>query len=444
MGGAVSMPQGSTLLDHVAFRRLWLARILGQTAQNALIYVLMVIVIAKTGSAVHSSLLVLSFLISTVIFGSIAGVAADYLPKRLITVVVNLLRAAIGVGFFYWGGSVWAIYGLAFLFSSVGQFHATAESAAVPVLVPAERLAAANALFNLATIVGQVLGMAALAVLFLKTVGAGPLYVAVAALYAVAAVVTALVTGMDAKQGVQRRQRADVTLRGLRRAFTDAWHFLRTDITAYYAMVDLTLVSTAILIAAALVPRYMGDVLHTSVTNTVFVFAPAALGLLLGLRLAPWLAGLLGNPRVATLGFVIFAAALGALAFVAEMGAFWAAHNPAPGLPVDWVRGPSPTVIMATILAMPLGFAFSLVSVSGRAVLHERSPAHMRGRILAVQMVLAGVASVVPLFLVGVMTQLLGVRVVLVATVVSLVVTAVYARLRGALRLVPKGYGDAL
>ena len=43
-------------------------------------------------------------------------------------------------------------------------------------------------------------------------------------------------------------------------------------------------------------PLYLKGVLNTGAENTVFVFAPAALGLLIGLRAAPVLARAIGGP----------------------------------------------------------------------------------------------------------------------------------------------------
>jgi MFS family permease len=81
-----------------------------------------------------------------------------------------------------------------------------------------------------------------------------------------------------------------------------------------------------------------------------------------------------------------------------------------------------------------VGFAFSLVSVAARAVLHERAPADMLGRIFAVQMVLGSLASIIPLFIVGGLAEVLPARVLISLVAATALLAAVYSRLRGAPR----------
>ncbi|MFQ5880671.1 MAG: MFS transporter, partial [Dehalococcoidia bacterium] len=164
-----TLQRDESILDNQRFRRLAIARALAQTAQNALIFALLVIVVKETGSGFKSSLFLLSIIIPSLLAGFFSGALADRLPKKLIMVVADLLRMAIAVAFFFWADNVWKIYAITTMLAVAGEARAPAESAVVPSLVPYRQLAAANALLNVTLIVGQVLGMAALAPLFLKT-----------------------------------------------------------------------------------------------------------------------------------------------------------------------------------------------------------------------------------------------------------------------------------
>jgi MFS family permease len=81
-------------------------------------------------------------------------------------------------------------------------------------------------------------------------------------------------------------------------------------------------------------------------------------------------------------------------------------------------------------IAVPLGFAFSLVSVAARAVLNERAPAEMQGRIFAAQMTMGSLASIIPLFIVGGLAELVSARIVIILVTAAVVAAAVYSRLR--------------
>ena len=305
-------------------------------------------------------------------------------------------------------------------FVALSQLHATGEQAAIPAVVPSERLATANAFLNLATLVGLVGGAGVMAPLFLRTVGVGPLLIIAAIVFLIAAVMTFRVGNMDGELTPRIKQ-------DLRGTLAEGWRALRRDSPSFAAAVDLTLVNGAVIVGAALLPVYMVKVLDMAPANAAFVFAPVALGLLLGLRLAPWLARIWGNPLVTTLGFFLFSASFLALGLADPTGAFIQANNP---LPFAVPFSPAPVVWAVAIISIPLGAAYSLVNVSARAVLHERSPAHLRGRVMATQMALAGLASIPPLLLAGVMAQLVGVRQVAVGTGVVVLAAALYARAR--------------
>ena len=172
----------------------------------------------------------------------------------------------------------------------------------------------------------------------------------------------------------------------------------------------------------------MEEVLDTGVDNVAFVFAPAGLGLLAGLRLAPWLGQRMSNARVVTMGFVLFVVTLASLGFVQNLSDLVQESLGPVADAYEWT-GLSLQSTVAMGLAIPVGFAFSLVNVAARAVLHERAPAEMRGRIFAVQMVLGSLASIIPLFIVGGLAEVLPAR-VLISLVAGTVLGFVALRTR--------------
>ncbi|MGI8550997.1 MAG: hypothetical protein ACR2PL_09470, partial [Dehalococcoidia bacterium] len=77
------------------FRRFWLARLLSHTAQNAILLGLLVTVVNKTGSTIHSSLLVLTFVVPCALLGLVGGIVVDRLPKREVLLTASLFRTAL-------------------------------------------------------------------------------------------------------------------------------------------------------------------------------------------------------------------------------------------------------------------------------------------------------------------------------------------------------------
>ncbi len=421
--------RAGSLLEDRRFVSLCLARFLSSSAQHALYFGLLIVVVQRTGSSIASGLLIFCFLLPAVLTGLYTGVVADRWPKQWVMFLSQGLRAAACVAFFLWGDSLWRLYAITLGFATVAQFNSPAESAAVPVIVPYERLASANALLNLTSILAQGMGMLVLAPLFMKTVGEGPLFGVAALLFAGAAVVVTSLSDLGTR--VDPRQRPVMVGNGLMEEFRKAWRTLVSDRTVYNAVILLTLANTAILVLAALLPSYLHEVLDTRVDNAAFVFAPAALGLLAGLRLAPWLGRWLANARVVTLGFILFLMSLATLAFVEDLAGLM---NDRAGALVDvweW-SGLSLAATVAMVLSIPVGFAYSVVSVAARAVLHERVPADMMGRIFAMQMVLGSLASIIPLFIVGGLAELVSARIVISLVTAAVLVVAIYTRLWGA------------
>jgi MFS family permease len=414
-----------SLLENRRFVSLCLARFFSSSAQHAMYYGLLIVVVERTGSSIHSGILIFTFLLPGVLVGLYTGVAADRWPRQAVMFLSQSLRALTCVTFFLWGDSLWRLYALTLGFSAIAQFNSPAESASVPSVVPSGPLTAANALLNLTSLIAQGVGMLFLAPVFMKTVGEKPLFVVASLLFAGAAVAVLSLGHLAPRPAGQRAAEPGT----LTEQFQQAWRFLMADTAVYNAVVQLTLVTTAVLVLAVLIPHYVDDILGTRVDNVAFVFAPAGLGLLLGLRLVPWLDTHIGSARVVTIGFVFFVACLAALSFVEELADLFEAQGSFLADMWEW-SGLSLNATVAMALSIPLGFAFSLVSVAARAVLNERAPPDMQGRIFAAQMVLGSVASIIPLFIVGGLAELVSARIVIILVTVAVVVAAIYSRLR--------------
>jgi MFS family permease len=81
------------------------------------------------------------------------------------------------------------------------------------------------------------------------------------------------------------------------------------------------------------------------------------------------------------------------------------------------VSAPGGQTLVALIMALAVlaGFAFVAVIVPAQTLLQERALPEVRGRLFAVQMVIANVASILPLVVLGELADLFGVgRVLLV------------------------------
>ncbi len=406
-------PQDIRLLSNPRFRRLLESRVIGQTAQNALLYVLLILVVTKTDSSVQTTILLLAFTIPSIVLGIPAGAVADFLPKRFTLTVVYLLRAAIVAALIFYRGDIWTIFLLAAALSTVGQFFMPAESAAVPAIVRREQLPAANALMVFVLILGQVAGMVILAPLLFKVFDEVAVFAVVIVLFLAATWVVARIP--VGRPPAEARDATPSSTEGMLQGF----RILRTNRHAYLAVVYLVTATALTKVLVILLPKYTRDVLDIAAEDTVFVAAPAAIGAVLGLLLAPALARASGSWRVAALGFVLFLLGMVGLGLVVYVRAFLVANLDLGITFVEDRAGVSSVITAAMFLAIPLGLAFSLVSVGTRAVLNEATLQQAQGRVFAVQMAAGDFLSLLPLLVVGAVADLAGVRATLLATAIA-------------------------
>ena len=86
-----------------------------------------------------------------------------------------------------------------------------------------------------------------------------------------------------------------------------------------------------------------------------------------------------------------------------------------------------PSIISVTmLLAIPLGLSFTILSVATRVVMNEQAPAEAQGRVFAMQMAVGDFLSLLPLLLVGVVADVVGVRATLLMSAVSALLAAGY------------------
>ena len=401
---------GRALLQKEGFRRLLMTRVLAQLGQNAIFYALFVLVAQKTNASIYTGLLVIAFAIPSATLGPLSGVIVDRFSRGWLLVVMNGLRLLMCLALVASDQSVWILYVFSLLLSASMQFVGPAESAALAQVVEQDELTGANSLFNLGGLAGQAGGMAILAPIFLKTVGASPLFILAGALFAAAAVIIATVPRLGAAYAPRYPSSASV-----RTQFARAWRALRGDDQAYLALIMAVVGSASLLVGITLLPRYAKSILDVSTENLIFVFSPAAIGLFLGLRLVGRLERFLGKGRTVSLGFALLTLSLLSFGLVGKLGAFLTHQNPlgviVPG-PFDERSG---RIFVTMVTAVVAGFAYSLIGVASRALINERIAGEMQGRVFAALTVLSNLASIVPLLLAGALADWLGVQPVLVA-----------------------------
>ena len=147
------------MLRNRDFLTLWLAQGFSLVVNTALQFVLLILIVEKTGSSIAGSGLIIFLAAPPVIFGPISGVVVDRIDKRTVLITTNVVRGIATLLLVVGDVSVASIYAVAFMTATMGQFNLPAAQAAVPAFVPRAQYLSANSLFQLTTAMGQLLGM---------------------------------------------------------------------------------------------------------------------------------------------------------------------------------------------------------------------------------------------------------------------------------------------
>src|SRR5262249_15463782 len=152
-----------TVLRNRYFLRLWTAQLISQTIMNAANYGLIILGASQTKSVLGTAGAIVAFALPAALFGAPAGVLVDRLDRRMVLWVSNALRAGASFGFVLSllinPDAFVPVLLLSFFMSTVGQFFAPAEGAAIPSLVHSDELINALALFNITFTMAQALGL---------------------------------------------------------------------------------------------------------------------------------------------------------------------------------------------------------------------------------------------------------------------------------------------
>ncbi|HLB48134.1 MAG TPA: MFS transporter [Anaerolineales bacterium] len=415
-------PEDIRLLVNPRFRRLLEARLLGQTAQNAMLYAMLILVVQESGSSVQSAILVAAFTLPGIVLSLPAGAAADVFPKRLTLTLGYLLRAVIAAALIYYGDDLAYIYLLAAASSVVLQFFSPAEAATVPSLVRWEQLTAANSWMLFILILGQIAGMVVMAPLLLKALDARAVFVACTALFLIA---TYVIGWMASGFSEYREKKPGAA--GFFEMTQEGFRILRNNRRAYLSTIYLTTAIALSRVLVVLLPKYTENVLNINAEDTVFIAAPAALGAGIGLLVAPPLARLIGAWRIVAPAFVLFLLGLIALGLSVYVDEAIRGRFDLGTIDLgEETFGVSGAITVTMMLAIPLGFAFTLVSVASRVVMNQQAPPEAQGRVYAVQMALGDLLSLPLLLLVGVVADSVGVRATLLAVSLTAAAGAMY------------------
>ena len=404
-----------TLLKNRNFLLLWLAQLISMTVFNASNYAMLVLVEEITHSTTLIGVAIIAFSLPAVIFGAPAGVFVDRMNRRRVLWGSNCLRAIASFGFVLSlltnRHQLLTVYLLTFFISTIGQFFAPAEGSTIPLLVSEEELMPALSLFNITFTLSQALGFILFAPLVLSlfptftlfSLTIQPvdmLYTMIALLYLLCAILIGLIPH---SYFLQKRYIPNTQPLGMPgnvwSEMRQGWHFVQRNKQLLLAVIQLAFAGVLILVISELATPLVTQLFLLPASSMAFIFAPAGIGLVVGSIFMPRIAHRLGKSRAILFGCAALALAMMLLPISTILAQALQPHG--------WNTNPL-LLLFVALLMFIAGVALDFINIPAQTAIQEQTPDWIKGRVLALQLMLYNGCSIPVILSIGGIADLFG------------------------------------
>jgi MFS family permease len=425
---------GLAVLKNRPFLLLWLSQVVTQIGANMVLYGLTVIVLEASDLSSAVSGLFLTFLLPSVIFSAVAGVYVDRLDGKLVLIVTNIIRAALLVGVFAAGHDLALILLLNILFATTTVFFAPAEAAMIPFVVPRDQLVSANGLFTLTLNGAFALGFALLGPLIVTIFGRPePMILIVAGLYGMGALFCMTLPANPPAPGPSRRRRETVVeagqaVGGVFGQLREGIAYIRSNPSIGWSLSYLGIAASLVGVIGVLGPSLAEQTLGLSPKDLVVVVLPLGLGIVFGVMLLNNYGRYFPRRHAIEGGLIALGLALLILTVAGPLSRFLRGIN--EDVTIVDLSGLTSLVAVVIALAFVSGIAYGIVAIASQTQLQEDLPADVRGRVFGVLNMLVSVSSILPIIIVGPISDLVGTTAVIIAVSILVLLAGLVSILR--------------
>ncbi|MGC9503203.1 MFS transporter [Baaleninema sp.] len=399
------------------FLTLWSGQVFSQIADKVYLVMAISIVASRFQAANQSisgwvSAITIAFTIPAVLFGFLAGILVDRWHKKEVLVVTNLLRGVFVLVLppLFWltreqsfAGLPWGfgvLLGITFLVSTLTQFFAPAEQAAIPLIVKRKHLLSANSLYTTTMMASAIVGFA---------VGEPMLAIADRALHNIGFSQELVVGGSYVLAGVVLlllRTRENLTHLQAAAAERHVWEDLKDGLRVLKrqphvrsALVQL-IVLFCIFAALAVLAVRLAEIMPALKSSQFgFLLASSAAGMAVGAALVGQIGSQFAPRRLSLYGSLGMAASLVALSLLTQQ------------------------LVPSLVAIAALGFSAAWVGIPMQTIIQAETPEEQRGKVFGLQNNAVNIALSLPLALASVAESFFGLSAVL-ASLAAIVVAA--------------------
>ena len=389
----------AALVKNRGFMLLWIGQLISQLADK--VFFVLMIALLKLYLPINSGgedgrfYLYMAFTVPAMLFGSVGGIIVDRVPKKLIMVGSDAVRGVLMILIPFLPREFAILLFFTFSISTITQFFAPAEQAAIPLLVQKEGLMAANALFSSTMMAALIIGNAVATPMlnwfesFNKGFGKE---LVVGCLYLLSALIMMPIHFREHRQINQETAPINPWsefILGLR--------YLKQNRLVWNAMLQIV---TLYCVFAALIELAIGMAarLHLAPEEFSSFVAAAGVGMVIGAAILGHFGHRLHHKPLPLIGFIIMAFSLGLFIFIDNQP-------------------------LALGLCIFLGVGAAFVNVPMQTLIQQQTPPEMHGKVFGFQNHAINIALTAPLLITTKLVNAFGLSVVLLG--MSVVVGAI-------------------
>ncbi len=386
------------------FTLVWWGQMVSQVGDGVSKLALLWFVYAITGSPLKTTIIGLLQTLPPILFGPFIGVIVDRLPKKLLLICSDLVRAVvlgvipclISVESF----SIERLYILVFVHAIASAIFGPALTASIPNLVARHEFTAANALLQTTTSIGIIIGPA-LSGVGIATMSSQEVLCVNAVSYVVSAACFLFVRFPQSESIFQTHHSLADTLQDVKMGFRYVLLDQRMILLLIGAASMYTFASSAF---STLFPVFGQKLLDLGPIEVGYLWSAFGVGLLL---VSLGLISLSGRPLYRRIQIMSVSSLVSGCAMI---GMVWTSNR-----------------FVAALLMMVIGMGAGTLTPIAWGVLQEISPASLLGRVLAIYNLGAMTSAIAGMTLFGWTTQELGERLSVVGIGIGFLLTALVA-----------------
>ncbi|MBD2442744.1 MFS transporter [Dolichospermum sp. FACHB-1091] len=391
------LPNKSTTINHGfaalvknrGFMLLWIGQLISQLADK--VFFVLMIALLKLYLPVNGEgedgrfYLYMAFTVPAMLFGSAGGIIVDRVPKKLIMVGSDAVRGVLMILIPFLPREFAILLFFTFSISTITQFFAPAEQAAIPLLVKKEGLMAANALFSSTMMAALIIGNAVATPMlnwfesFNKGFGKE---LVVGCLYLLSALIMMPIHFREHRQINQETAPINPWAE-----FMLGLRYLKQNRLVWNAMLQIV---TLYCVFAALIELAIGMAarLHLAPEEFSSFVAAAGVGMVIGAAILGHFGHRLHHKPLPLIGFIIMAFSLGLFIFIDNQP-------------------------LALGLCIFLGIGAAFVNVPMQTLIQQQTPPEMHGKVFGFQNHAINIALTAPLLITTKLVNAFGLSVVL-------------------------------